>query len=500
MKKQLILSLSLLSLLTVVLLNCKKKEDPTPGGSNTGGNNTSLTISAVNPTSGTAGTKVVITGTGFSANLSANTVKFGSISAILDSASATRLVTKVPKDATTGKITVEAGGKTATSSSDFSITQAPPTFSGTGSGANVPVTVTTTTASIATIIDKEGSKSIIQHGHVWSSTKSDPTLRVAAAEGKTELGTIPANATFPYKFMSDLKDLDPATTYNVRAYVKTNEGTTYGPVSQVQSKKPCLLATYNQFGNLIYDAQYRLTSFRFAVPNSLPSINTLIYNADGYLVKQEISINGNLSTELYEYEKGRLSKIEHQYGTIGYTYDAQGKIVKETTTSGDVTTDYVYTDGVLKIVIANKGATYTIKDGQITKRDNGSGNYTTYEYDTKGNQTKLVSFTADKQTLQFDYSYDDKPNYVLSFFSFKGWLPEQIRKGGFFLSLSLSNNSYNNWTERKYQSATSKETVKRVYTYTKNRISSYTETTTDTVNGSNYTLNRTYNYTGDCDN
>jgi hypothetical protein len=494
MKKQLILSLSLFSLLTLVLLNCKKKEDPTPGSS-TGGNNTSLAISAVNPASGTAGTKVVITGTGFSTTLSANTVKFGSIAAILDSASATRLVTKVPKDATTGKITVEVGGKTATSSSDFSITQAPPTFSGTGSAANVPVSVTTTTAAIATTIDKEGSKSIIQHGHVWSSTKSEPTLKVAATEGKTELGTVPANATFPYKFTSDLKDLDPATTYNVRAYVKTGEGTTYGPVSQVQSKKPCVLTTITTSSSSVpfnYDNQSRLTG---------SSNTTFSYNAEGLLSKYELKQGTVTVSETYTYSQGRLSKIEFQSGAINrttnYDYDAQGKLIKETIVSGDITTEYTYNQDVLISVKANKGAIYTVKDGNVITIDNGNGNYTAYEFDARRNQTKIETFTSGKQARIFEYAYDDKPSVGFFIYTFKGWLPQQILKGAF---LSGSNTGYNNWTERKYQSATSKETAKRAYTYQKDRVTGYTETVTDTMTGLNYTNKVSHNYTGDCEN
>lgn len=496
MKKHLLVSASLFSLLTFFLLNCGKKKDaPTPGGNNTGGNNTSLNITAVNPTSGTVGTKVVITGTGFSATLSSNSIKFGSVAAILDSATTTRLVTKVPKDATTGKITVEVGGKTATSSSDFSITQAPPTFSGTGSTANVPVSVTTTTASIATIIDKEGSKTIVQHGHVWSSTKSEPTLREAATEGKTELGAVPANATFPYKFTSDLKDLDPATTYNIRAYVKTNEGTTYGPVSQIQSKKPCVLATITTSNSSVpfnYDNQNRL----IGSPNT-----TFSYNTEGLLSKYELKQGTVTVSETYTYLQGKLSKIEFQSGavnrTINYEYDPQGKLNKETVVFGDVTTEYTYNQGALLSVKANKGATYTVKDGNVVTIDNGNGNYTAYEFDARGNQTKVETFTSGKQARIFEYAYDDKPSVGFFIYTFKGWLPQQILKGSF---LSGSNTGYNNWTERKYQSATSKETAKRSYTYQKDRVTGYTETVTDTMTGINYTNKFSHNYTGDCEN
>lgn len=515
MKKQLILSLSLFSLLTVVLLNCKKKEDPTPSSS-TGGNNTNLTISAVNPTSGTAGTKVVITGTGFSATLSANTVKFGSISAILDSATTTRLVTKVPKDATTSKITVEVGGKTATSSSDFSITQAPPTFSGTGSAANVPVSVTTTTAAIATTIDKEGSKTIIQHGHVWSSTKSEPTLKVAATDGKTELGTVPANATFPYKFTSDLKDLDPATTYNVRAYVKTSEGTTYGPVSQVQSKKPCVLAgiqTPNDPTSISFNNQFQVT----AISNKSTN-HVYTYNTEGFLTTFQSKTNESTTTQKYEYTQGRLHKLTHKYelpsisltneSITTYEYDIQGRVSKETYVAGTTTIDYIYKEGILTEVISNApNLKYTVKDGNIIKYESTTLTIN-YEYDSNRNLLSQEDIRNGQKTI-YQYKYDNRANFKFSIFGFKGWLPQQIIKAGFYSSLTHGGNGYNNHTETVYQYSNTKgepviNTNRYIYTYDKSRTlgysQSFVQTTAGKVSSSAPTVSFTLNYTGDCEN
>lgn len=517
MKKHFLISVSLFSLLTFLLLNCgKKKEDPTPGGTNTGGNNTSLTITAVNLTSGTVGTKVVITGTGFSATLSSNTVKFGSIAAILDSATTTRLVTKVPKDATTGKITVEVGGKTATSSSDFSITQAPPTFSGTGSTANVPVTVTTTTASIATTIDKEGSKTIVQHGHVWSSTKSEPTLREAATEGKTELGAVPANATFPYKFTSDLKDLDPATTYNIRAYVKTNEGTTYGPVSQVQSKKPCMLAgiqTSNDPTSISFNSQFQVT----AISNKSTN-HVYTYNTEGFLTIFQSKTSESTTTQKYEYTQGRLHKLTHKYELpsisltseyiITYEYDTQGRVSKEAYVTGTTTIDYIYKEGTLTEVLSNvPNLKYTVKDGNIIKYESAASTIN-YEYDNNRNLLSQEDIRNGQKTI-YQYKYDNRANFKFSIFGFKGWLPQQIIKAGFYSSLTNGGNGYNNHTETVYQySNTNGEPVintsRYIYTYDKSRTlgysQSFVQTTAGKVSSSTPTVSFTINYTGDCDN
>jgi hypothetical protein len=78
-------------------------------------------ITGFTPLSGQTGETVTITGTNFSTTAASNTVKFNGTAAIVSSATPTQIVTTVPAGATTGKITVTVGNKTATSSSDFTV-------------------------------------------------------------------------------------------------------------------------------------------------------------------------------------------------------------------------------------------------------------------------------------------------------------------------------------------------------------------------------------------
>ncbi|MBN9386308.1 MAG: IPT/TIG domain-containing protein [Chitinophagaceae bacterium] len=71
-------------------------------------------ISSISPDSGVLGTTVTISGSGFSANIGDNLVKFNDSIAIVSSASATQLTVKVPVSAGTGPVSVTVGGKTAT--------------------------------------------------------------------------------------------------------------------------------------------------------------------------------------------------------------------------------------------------------------------------------------------------------------------------------------------------------------------------------------------------
>jgi sugar lactone lactonase YvrE len=80
---------------------------------------TSPTITSFSPTSAGVGATVTITGTNFSGNAPNNIVKFNGKTANVTSVTTTSISAVVPSGATTGKITVEVAGKTATSASDF---------------------------------------------------------------------------------------------------------------------------------------------------------------------------------------------------------------------------------------------------------------------------------------------------------------------------------------------------------------------------------------------
>jgi hypothetical protein len=83
-------------------------------------------ISAVNPLHGPAGTKVTITGAGFT-NTTGVAFSGGSAPALFVVVGATKITATVPANATAGPITVTTAGGTATSADSFNVTQ-PPTI------------------------------------------------------------------------------------------------------------------------------------------------------------------------------------------------------------------------------------------------------------------------------------------------------------------------------------------------------------------------------------
>ena len=103
------------------------------------GNNFTVTgtpapvVDGFTPKEGSVGTSVTITGLNFSATANENIVKFGGIRAAAPTvASAISLTVEVPTGARTGRISVEVGGQTGTSGTNFTVpgTEPEPVFFG----------------------------------------------------------------------------------------------------------------------------------------------------------------------------------------------------------------------------------------------------------------------------------------------------------------------------------------------------------------------------------
>jgi hypothetical protein len=125
-------------LLVICLLSvnsCKKdKEIPSPS------------IAGFSPTNGIEGTVVPITGTNFSLTIANNIVKFNGISATVTSVTSELLTVTVPAGASTGKISVTTGGKTATSADNFTAFGSP-VITSVGPNSGFPGTSVTITGN-----------------------------------------------------------------------------------------------------------------------------------------------------------------------------------------------------------------------------------------------------------------------------------------------------------------------------------------------------------------
>lgn len=116
--------------------------------------------------------------------------------------------------------------------------------------ASVTDSIKASSFQIQSTITNNGNGMITQHGHVYSSKNTLPTL----TDAKTELGII--NGPFPAKFTSRVLNLEESKEYYVRPYVSNEKGTAYGTVVKVKTLTTTLptLAGQTILGTLTYSS------------------------------------------------------------------------------------------------------------------------------------------------------------------------------------------------------------------------------------------------------
>src|SRR5579859_5624668 len=171
---------------------------------------TDLSIISFNPTSGSAGSPVTITGTGFSASASQNSVSFNGVLATVTSATPNQIVTSVPAGATTGPLTVTSPLGSTTSASAFHV--------GPATGAPVINGFTPAVGSAGATITISGSNfdaspgnnhlrfNDVANGVVTASTSTTITATVPAGvgSGKIKLATPTGNTVSSSDFFIPL--------------------------------------------------------------------------------------------------------------------------------------------------------------------------------------------------------------------------------------------------------------------------------------------------------
>jgi hypothetical protein len=159
------------------------------------------TISSFSPKSGPVGTAVQINGSGFVAG--ATEVQFNGVSAspVTVNSQGTRIDTKVPTGATTGKITVTTTpGGTDTSKASFTVTIPAPTissFSPTSGRTGTAVTITGTAFTGATAVRFGGVRASFVFN---SATQITATVPVGAVTGKISVTTPGGTGTSAMNF------------------------------------------------------------------------------------------------------------------------------------------------------------------------------------------------------------------------------------------------------------------------------------------------------------
>ena len=140
------------------------------------------------PSSGVAGSTVIISGDNFSTTPSMNIVKFNGVSATISLSTKTQITATVPDGASTGPITVIIGNETVISASNFTVTplvsSTSPTISGfTPVSGNVGTVVTITGTNFNTV----ASANIVKFNGVAATVTSatNTQITVSVPQGAT---------------------------------------------------------------------------------------------------------------------------------------------------------------------------------------------------------------------------------------------------------------------------------------------------------------------------
>jgi IPT/TIG domain-containing protein len=144
-----------------------------------------LSITGLNPTSGTVGTSVTITGANFGTTQGSSTVTFNGTAATVTSWSATSIATIVPTGATTGNVVITVGGQ-ASNAVSFTVTAAGLSITGlnpTAGPVGTSVTITGTNFGAT-----QGTSTVAFNGTAatvtsWSATNIVTTVPAGATTG-----------------------------------------------------------------------------------------------------------------------------------------------------------------------------------------------------------------------------------------------------------------------------------------------------------------------------
>ncbi|HLA58033.1 MAG TPA: IPT/TIG domain-containing protein, partial [Puia sp.] len=136
-------------------------------------------ISTITPMQDTVGAQIVINGTGFSTNASENIVKFGDVTAVVVSATATQIIVIVPAAAQSAPISVTVNGNMIVSPNSFTVvaTQHSPLISGFAPsiiGIGYPVTIT------GINFNADSTKNIVTINGVTAKLVSSSTTQLVA--------------------------------------------------------------------------------------------------------------------------------------------------------------------------------------------------------------------------------------------------------------------------------------------------------------------------------
>jgi len=411
-------------------------------------------ITGISPSSGTIGSSVTVTGSGFGATQTSSTINFNGVNATVTSWSNSQIVATVPTGTVSGPVGVTVAGFT-TEGSVFTVTtvshltdslgnQTTYTFDNVGGAWNI-TQVQGSGCSSCTIrgnsqltYDTTGDVlSSIDANNNATSYTYDTSANMLSQSGQSAAGTV--TTSYTYNSLGEVLTMtDPLGN------VTTNTYDAKGNLLTVTTPKPDAntAASVTQFG---YDLKGELTT----ITDPLNNVTTLAYTSTGLI--QSITdaqnhvtsytydargnrtsvidpINGSTHPTTFSYDimnrltgvtypdnssvsfgydtRGRRTSVTDQNNrTTNYVYDDADRLTSVTDATNHVTTyNYDTESNLTSITDANNNTTSFTYDanGRVTKTTFPSTLYETYGYDAVGNLTSKT----DRKTQTIQYVYD----------------------------------------------------------------------------------------------
>ena len=255
---------------------------------------TPLTITKVAPDTGAFSTSVTITGTGFSAAVTGDSVYFNGVNASIQQASSTSLVVTVPKGAGTGPVKVVAGSKN-------------------GIGPTFNYVYTVTVSTLAGIAFQPGSV----NGAVTVAQFNNPYGVAVDAQGNVYVADY---------YNSLIRKITAAGIVSTLSGVSAKAGYVDGGPSTAEFNGPSGIAVDGQ-GN-VYVGDVNNNAIRFVSPTG--QVSTLAGSSAGLAGY----FDGSGSAAEFAYPYGLAL---YGQGTL-YVADAGNNLIRDMTTTGSVGT------------------------------------------------------------------------------------------------------------------------------------------------------------------
>jgi RHS repeat-associated protein len=411
-----------------------------------------LSVTALNPNVGPVGSSVTITGTGFSASPGNSTVSFNGIPTTTTAWSDTQITAIVPAGTTTGPVSVDVAGITAsgpnfqinstvtlTDSLSNNSTYTSAIVGGkwyvsnlSGSGCST----CTLRGAITKTFDNYGNVLTVtdELNHVttytYDSNQNMLSMSVQANSGAatttytynsfgeplTITDALGNTTTFTYDAHGNLLSvIAPAPNGNTAASVTQFAYNSLGELTQITDPLGRITTlTYTSAGliSTITDPQQNVTTYQYdtfgnraSIKDAMNNTTTFTYDSGNRLLT--ITYPGGATTSFtYDYRGRRITMTDQNNKTTTYAYDAADRLTSVTDPNNDVTQyGYDTENNLLSVEDANTHTTSFTHDayGRVTKTTFPSNYFETYAYDAANN---LIS-KMDRKGQTINYVYDD---------------------------------------------------------------------------------------------